>query len=194
MESSPSPNAAAIRPPQSRTRQRDVRVKERALLTRAQRGLGAIRVIQAFTTEEDEHRQFVASSTASLDSNLRFYIFQSLFTAFIGMVMAGGTAVVLWVGATHVRAGQLTLGEALVFLAYLDSLYGLLPPRRPLSYRFGVPYLYASRPEGVCATREPPQRAPAPCRPESVDPCQSRPVMSSATRISPSAPAKPEGP
>ena len=104
----------------------DMRVKESALLSRAQRGLGAIRVIQAFTTEEDEHRQFVASSTASLDSNLRFYTFQSLFTAFIGIVMAGGTALVLWVGATHVLAGQLTLGSALVFLAYLDSLYGPL--------------------------------------------------------------------
>jgi ATP-binding cassette subfamily B protein/subfamily B ATP-binding cassette protein MsbA len=104
----------------------DMRVKESALLTRAQRGLGAIRVIQAFTTEEYEHQQFVASSTASLASNLRFYTFQSLFTAFIGIVMAGGTALVLWVGATHVLARQLTIGEALVFLAYLDSLYGPL--------------------------------------------------------------------
>jgi ATP-binding cassette subfamily B protein/subfamily B ATP-binding cassette protein MsbA len=104
----------------------DMRVKESALLSRAQRGLGAIRVIQAFTTEEDEHRQFVASSTASLDSNLRFYTFQSLFTAFISVVMAGGTALVLWVGAMHVLAGQLTIGSALVFLAYLNSLYGPL--------------------------------------------------------------------
>ena len=102
----------------------DMRVKDSALLTRAQRALGAIRVIQAFTTEEDEHRQFVASSTASLDANLRFYTFQTLFTAFIGIVMAGGTAVVFWVGATHVLARQLTIGEVLVFLAYLDSLYG----------------------------------------------------------------------
>jgi len=104
----------------------DMRVKESALLTRAQRGLGAIRVIQAFTTEEDEHRQFVTSSTASLNANLRFYTFQNLFTAFIGVVMAGGTALVLWVGATHVLAHQLTIGEVLVFLAYLESLYGPL--------------------------------------------------------------------
>jgi ATP-binding cassette, subfamily B, bacterial len=101
----------------------DMRVKESALWARAQRGLGAIRVIQAFTTEEDEHRRFVASSTASLDANLRFYTFQSLFTAFINIVMAGGTAVVLWIGATHVLARQLTIGELLVFLSYLASLY-----------------------------------------------------------------------
>jgi len=104
----------------------DMRVKESALWARTQRGLGAIRVIQAFTTEEDEHRQFVASSTASLDANLRFYTFQTLYTAFINIVMAGGTAVVLWVGATHVLARQLTVGEVLVFLSYLASLYGPL--------------------------------------------------------------------
>jgi ATP-binding cassette subfamily B protein/subfamily B ATP-binding cassette protein MsbA len=104
----------------------DMRLKESALWARAQRGLGAIRVIQAFTTEEDEHRQFVASSTASLDANLRFYTFQSLYTAFINMVMAVGTAVVLWVGATHVLGRQLTVGEVLVFLSYLASLYGPL--------------------------------------------------------------------
>ena len=40
--------------------------------------------------------------------------------------MAGGAALVHWVAATHVLAGQLTIGEVLVFLAYLDSLYGPL--------------------------------------------------------------------
>lgn len=104
----------------------DMRVKESMLWASAQRGIGAIRVIQAFTTEEDEHRQFVASSTASLDANLRFYTFQALYTAFINIVMAVGTAVVLWAGATHVLARQLTVGEVLVFLSYLASLYGPL--------------------------------------------------------------------
>lgn len=104
----------------------DMRVKESVLWASAQRGIGAIRVIQAFTTEEDEHRQFVAASTASLDANLRFYTFQTLYTTFINLVMAAGTAVVLWVGATHVLARQLTVGEVLVFLSYLASLYGPL--------------------------------------------------------------------
>jgi ATP-binding cassette, subfamily B, bacterial len=104
----------------------DMRARESMLWASAQRGIGAIRVIQAFTTEEDEHRQFVASSTASLDANLRFYTFQTLYTTFINIVTAGGTAVVLWVGATHVLAHQLTVGEVLIFLSYLASLYGPL--------------------------------------------------------------------
>ena len=40
----------------------DARVKESALWAVAQRTIGAIRVIQAFTTEEEEHRKFVGTT------------------------------------------------------------------------------------------------------------------------------------
>jgi ATP-binding cassette subfamily B protein/subfamily B ATP-binding cassette protein MsbA len=81
---------------------------------------------QRRTTEEDEHRQFVASSTASLDANLRFHTFETFYMTFINIVMAGRTAVARWIGATRVLAGQLTVGEVLVFLSYLASLYAPL--------------------------------------------------------------------
>ena len=102
----------------------DARVKESALWGVAQRTIGAIRVIQAFTTEEDEHRRFVASSRDSLDANLRLYTFQTMYSAFVNVLIAGGTATVLWFGAIHVLSGQLTVGEVLVFTTYLASLYG----------------------------------------------------------------------
>ncbi len=101
----------------------DARVKESALWAVAQRTIGAIRVIQAFTTEEEEHRKFVGTSRASLDANLRLYTFQTVYAAFVNVLIAGGTAAVLWVGATHVLEGQLSIGDVLVFTSYLASLY-----------------------------------------------------------------------
>ena len=101
----------------------DSRVKESALWTLAQRTMGAIRVIQAFTTEEEEHGRFVATSQESLAANLRLYTFQTLYSAFVSVLIAGGTAAVLWFGARHVLAGTLTVGEVLVFTSYLASLY-----------------------------------------------------------------------
>src|SRR6185436_5699753 len=83
----------------------DARVKESALWATAQRAIGAIRVIQAFTTEDAEQRRFVASSSESLGANLRLYTFQTLYSAGVNVVIAGGTAAVLWVGATHVLGG-----------------------------------------------------------------------------------------
>ena len=50
--------------------------------------MGAIRVIQAFTTEEEEHRRFVERSTESLAANLRLYTFQSVYSAFVNVLIA----------------------------------------------------------------------------------------------------------
>jgi ATP-binding cassette subfamily B protein/subfamily B ATP-binding cassette protein MsbA len=113
----------------------DARVKESALWSVAQRTIGAIRVIQAFTTEQSEHRRFVDTSTASLDANLRLYTFQSVYSACVNVLIAAGTAAVLWFGAVHVMAGVLTVGDVLVFTSYLASLYA---PINSLTQTWGL--------------------------------------------------------
>jgi ATP-binding cassette subfamily B protein/subfamily B ATP-binding cassette protein MsbA len=92
-------------------------------------------VIQAFTTEEDEHRRFVRSSTESLAANLRLYTFQTLYSSAVNVLIAVGTAAVLWFGAVHVLAGTLTVGEMLVFATYLASLYA---PINNLTQTYGL--------------------------------------------------------
>ena len=89
-----------------------------------QRGMAAIRVIQAFTKEEEEHRQFMVASEHSLAAGLHLYTLQTVYGSVINVVTAVGTMLVLWVGARHVLGGTLTVGEMVVFTAYLASLYG----------------------------------------------------------------------
>jgi len=113
----------------------DARVKESALWAVASRTIGAIRVVQAFTTEEEEHRRFVGTSTASLGANLRLYTFQSGYSAFVNALIAVGTAAVLWVGASHVLDGTLSVGDVLVFTSYLASLYA---PINSLTQTWGL--------------------------------------------------------
>lgn len=113
----------------------DARQKESRLYTVAQRGISAIRVIQAFTTEEEEARQFAASSTESLRANLRMYMMQTFYSGAINVIIAVGTALVLWVGATKVLNGTLTIGQVLVFTTYLASLYA---PINSISQTIGM--------------------------------------------------------
>jgi ATP-binding cassette, subfamily B, bacterial len=113
----------------------DARVKESALWAVAQRTIGAIRVIQAFTTEQQEQRRFVDTSSASLDANLRLYTFQSGYSAAVNVLIAAGTAAVLWFGATHVMQGRLTVGDVLIFTSYLASLYA---PINSLTQTWGL--------------------------------------------------------
>src|SRR5262249_56782528 len=88
----------------------EARTRESALWSVAQRTIGAIRVIQAFTTEQAEHRRFVDTSSASLDANLRLYTFQSVYSAFVNVLIAAGTAAGPWVGAGPGVAGRAPVG------------------------------------------------------------------------------------
>jgi len=113
----------------------DARQKESRLYTVTQRGISAIRVIQAFTTEEEEARQFAASSSESLRANWRMYMLQTFYSGAINVIIAIGTALVLWVGASKVLDGTLSIGQVLVFTTYLASLYA---PINSISQTIGM--------------------------------------------------------
>jgi len=88
-----------------------------------QQGMSSIKVVQAFSKEEEEHQAFVTRSTESLRSSLNLYTLQTLFGAGTNLVLSAGTALVLWVGTQHVWSGALSLGDLIVFTSYLASLY-----------------------------------------------------------------------
>jgi ATP-binding cassette subfamily B protein/subfamily B ATP-binding cassette protein MsbA len=99
------------------------RDKESLVYSLVQRTLSGIRVIQAFTKEEEEERRFVKASTESLAADLRLYNLQNLYYVVVDVMIAGGTAAVLWFGARHVLSGEISVGELVVFTSYLASLY-----------------------------------------------------------------------
>jgi ATP-binding cassette subfamily B protein/subfamily B ATP-binding cassette protein MsbA len=109
--------------------------RESAIYALVQRTMSAIRVIQAFTKEEEENRRFMAASTESLSASLRLYNLQALYSGAINVVIALGTALVVWVGARHALAGTLSVGELVVFTTYLASLYG---PINTISQTLGL--------------------------------------------------------
>jgi ATP-binding cassette subfamily B protein len=111
------------------------RERESIIYSLVQRTMAAIRVIQAFTKEEEENRRFLTASTDSLKATLRLYNLQTLYGGIINVVIAIGTALVVWVGARHVMAGILSIGELVIFTAYLASLYG---PINTISQTLGL--------------------------------------------------------
>ncbi len=109
--------------------------RESTIYSLVQRSMSAIRVIQAFTKEEAEHRRFMTASAESLSANLRLYTLQTFYSGVVNVVIALGTAVVVWVGARHVLTGLLSVGDLVVFTAYLASLYG---PINTISQTLGL--------------------------------------------------------
>jgi len=70
-----------------------------------------------------------------MKANLRLIFTQLAFSGAVGLVMAIGTAAVVWVGASRVMSGHMTVGDVLVFLAYLAMLYA---PMNAISQSSGV--------------------------------------------------------
>src|SRR5918994_4926160 len=104
----------------------EARQKGSTVYSVVQRTLSSMRVIQAFTKEEDEGRRFLQASTESLAAELRLYNLQNCYYAVVNLTIAAGTAAILWLGTRHVLAGDLSVGEMIVFTSYLASLYAPL--------------------------------------------------------------------
>jgi ATP-binding cassette subfamily B protein/subfamily B ATP-binding cassette protein MsbA len=88
--------------------------------------LSAVPVVQAFGQEERADRHFADGTEATLRAALSTTSVQLRFKVLAGLMMALGTAGVLWVGGLHVLDGRLSVGSILVFLSYLASVYGPL--------------------------------------------------------------------
>lgn len=85
--------------------------------------MSSMKVVQAFTKEEEEHRRFVAASRDSLGKARRLYNWQTFYSCAVDSIVAAGTAVVVYAGARAVMDGRLTLGQLIVFISYLAQLY-----------------------------------------------------------------------
>jgi ATP-binding cassette subfamily B protein len=101
----------------------EVRERESRVYSLVQWTMSAIKVVQAFTKEEDEHRRFMGASRDSLRATLRLYSWQTLYSGAVNLVIAGGTALVIYMGARAVMSGRLSVGQLLVFISYLAQLY-----------------------------------------------------------------------
>src|SRR5947208_8682932 len=101
----------------------EVRDADARVYSLVQWGIAAIKVVQAFTKEEEEHRRFIGASRESLRATLRLYNWQTLYSGAVSGVIAAGTALVLYAGARAAMSGTLTVGQLLVFVSYLAQLY-----------------------------------------------------------------------
>jgi ABC-type multidrug transport system fused ATPase/permease subunit len=88
-----------------------------------QDALSGIKETIGFNQHEHEEKRFEKLSQAYSKSSLRAMYLWSWYWP--GMVFVGstGTVLILWYGAKEVLAGQLTLGQLVMFLSYLGLFY-----------------------------------------------------------------------
>jgi subfamily B ATP-binding cassette protein MsbA len=92
--------------------------------------LSSIRLVKAFGREDHERHRFERESEQIVESSLRARDVKAKLSPAVEVIVALGSAAVLWFGARHVLDGALTAGALVVFLLYLSKMY---KPIRELS-------------------------------------------------------------
>ncbi|MGQ0573529.1 MAG: ABC transporter ATP-binding protein [Pseudonocardia sp.] len=85
--------------------------------------LGSVRVVQAYRLEGPLAARFGVSNSASLRTGVRTQRLAAGLERRTDLLIGAATAVVLLVGTTRVLDGALSIGELVVFVSYLKSVF-----------------------------------------------------------------------
>jgi ATP-binding cassette subfamily B protein/subfamily B ATP-binding cassette protein MsbA len=112
-----------------------VHESESEVSTRVQETLVGIRAVQSFGREQFESDRFRSDAQASLLANLRLVVTQTASQSVVGLVLATGTAAVIWIGAQGVLHGRITPGDLVLLVAYVAMIF---KPLETLAYTAGA--------------------------------------------------------
>jgi len=102
---------------------REVRKKEGEIVSVIQEVLSSIRVVKAYAREEYEQARLEEQSLESVEIALHARGLKAKLAPLVQILVAIGTAMVLWFGARMVLSGDLSAGALVVFILYLNKMY-----------------------------------------------------------------------
>ncbi len=104
-------------------RLRKVQELEWRSLSIVHEAMAMLRVIVSFGREDYEHKRFREQGRTAVDERVKLTVSQSMYTLFVQTATAAGTSLVLGVGAWHVIQGKISVGELIVLMTYIASVY-----------------------------------------------------------------------
>ena len=145
-----------------KTATHDVRRRQGEMVTIVQEGLGAIRLVKAFAQGSFERQRLDEKSLQSVQAALQARRARSLVGPVVTVLVAIGTAAVLWFGTRLVLAGAMTAGALVVFMTYLGRLFRPIQDLARVSTNVAQAAVGLERVIAVLATDERLPRALAP--------------------------------
>jgi len=105
--------------------QRSARAQEAdsVLASRVQQNISAVTLIRSYNHEPAEIDEFASRADRSRTLRQSQHSREVWYLAELALVFGAGVAAILWIGSKQVMAGHITVGELIVFLAYLTQFY-----------------------------------------------------------------------
>ncbi|MDQ3818367.1 MAG: ABC transporter ATP-binding protein/permease, partial [Acidobacteriota bacterium] len=104
-------------------RLREVKSMEAQSLSLIHEAISMLKVIVAFGREDYEYGRFRSQGEKAVDARVKVTVGQMLFSTAVNVTTAIGTSLVLAFGAYRVLQGQISVGELLVVMTYIASVY-----------------------------------------------------------------------
>jgi ATP-binding cassette subfamily B protein len=92
------------------------------LSTMVQENLTGVRIVRAYTQEDEQARQFSALNDEYRRRNMGLALSAGAFHPVLGLMAGGAMVLVLWLGGQEVIAGRITVGDFVAFGFYLGLL------------------------------------------------------------------------
>jgi subfamily B ATP-binding cassette protein MsbA len=102
---------------------REVRKKESEIVSVVQEVFTSIRIVKAFAREDYEQHRLEEQSLESVEIALRARGLKARLSPLVEIIIAAGTAMVLWFGGHMALEGTLSAGSLILFIWYLGKMY-----------------------------------------------------------------------
>ena len=129
------------------------RIKESQVASLVQEIITSKEIVRAFAREEQEKRRFAGESDESMDVALRRMRLSKGFGRTVEVIIAVGTALVVYFGARSALAGYVTPGDLIVFVSYLRDLYRPVGGISELMIDFGSSLVCGERVAEILKTK-----------------------------------------
>ena len=102
---------------------RDQRRREGQLAARLQEVISGIHLVQLFGAEDQEDQALRDHGNRSVSDGQKAARLEARMYRSTELTLSAGTALALWYGALEVHAGRLSVGDLVLVMSYLSSLY-----------------------------------------------------------------------
>ncbi|MGE5408407.1 MAG: ABC transporter ATP-binding protein [Syntrophothermus sp.] len=96
---------------------------EWASLSIVNEAMAMLRVIVSFGREDHEYERFREQGQTAVDERVKLTVSQSLYTLGVQTASAAGISIVMGLGAWQVIEGKISIGELIVLITYMTSVY-----------------------------------------------------------------------
>ncbi len=117
-------------------RAKQQRVNDSSLVSLVHQTLGSIPLVQAYSSGKRNVEQYRALADHGVALRQKTSLINNASSVISGTIATLGTSIIVYLGATQVMKGAMTVGALLVFIAYLRSLQGAYHGLLSLRNRF----------------------------------------------------------